>query len=52
MTTPNITSVLKESRVFPVPEAFAERAHVDAGEHKRLTEWASIAGAMSRKCSG
>jgi acetyl-CoA synthetase len=40
MTTPNITSVLKESRVFPVPEAFAERALIPAEEHHRLSHWA------------
>ncbi|MCU0703810.1 MAG: acetate--CoA ligase [Fimbriiglobus sp.] len=38
--SPNITSVLKESRLFPVPAGFAEKAHVDAAEHARLTEWA------------
>lgn len=40
MTTPNITSVLKESRLFPVPEVFAANAHVNAAEHERLTKWA------------
>ena len=40
MTTPNITSVLKETRVFPVPEAFAQKTLVSADEHRRLTEWA------------
>jgi acetyl-CoA synthetase len=40
MTTPNITSVLKETRVFPVPEAFAQKTLVNADEHRRLTEWA------------
>jgi acetyl-CoA synthetase len=39
-SSPNITSVLKESRSFPVPEAFAASAHVNAAEHERLTKWA------------
>ena len=40
MTTPHITSVLKESRLFPPPAEFAARAHIDAAEHHRQAEWA------------
>jgi acetyl-CoA synthetase len=40
MSSDNITSVLKESRVFPVPEAFAETAHVTDHSHHHLSDWA------------
>jgi acetyl-CoA synthetase len=40
MTDKNITSVLKETRLFPPSEAFAKAAHVSAAEHARLSEWA------------
>src|SRR5438128_605300 len=36
----NITSVLKETRVFPPPAEFAKAANVSAAEHDRLAEWA------------
>ncbi|VTT98311.1 acetyl-coenzyme a synthetase : Acetyl-coenzyme A synthetase OS=Singulisphaera acidiphila (strain ATCC BAA-1392 / DSM 18658 / VKM B-2454 / MOB10) GN=acsA PE=3 SV=1: AMP-binding: AMP-binding_C [Gemmataceae bacterium] len=36
----NITSVLKETRVFPPPAEFVAAAHVDAKERDRLAEWA------------
>jgi acetyl-CoA synthetase len=36
----NITSVLKEHRLFPPSEAFAKAAQISAAEHARLTEWA------------
>jgi acetyl-CoA synthetase len=36
----NITSVLKETRVFPPPAAFAAAANVPAAERDRLEEWA------------
>ena len=39
-TEKNITSVLKETRQFPPPEAFAKNAHVSAAERDRLAEWA------------
>src|SRR6476659_6251582 len=39
-TDKNITSVLKEHRLFPPPEAFAARANISAAEQTRLTEWA------------
>jgi acetyl-CoA synthetase len=35
-----ITSVLKESRVFPPPEGFVAQANVTAAERDRLVEWA------------
>src|SRR3982750_408639 len=43
MSTPdkNITSVLKETRVFPPPKAFADQAHINAAEFERLTKWAT-----------
>ena len=37
----NITSVLKETRQFPPPEAFAAQANVSAAERDRLAEWAA-----------
>jgi acetyl-CoA synthetase len=37
----NITSVLKETRVFTPSPEFVARAHVNATEHSRLTEWAN-----------
>jgi acetyl-CoA synthetase len=42
MSTPNanITSVLKESRVFPPAANFVTTAHVDAAERDRLAAWA------------
>ncbi|MBN9521393.1 acetate--CoA ligase [bacterium] len=40
MTTPNITSVLKETRRFDPPADFTATARVSADEHQRLTEWA------------
>ncbi len=36
----NITSVLKETRVFPPPAAFAAQANVSPAEADRLREWA------------
>jgi acetyl-CoA synthetase len=36
----NITSVLKETRVFSPSPEFVAHAHVNAAEHSRLTEWA------------
>ncbi|MBX9584394.1 MAG: acetate--CoA ligase [Gemmataceae bacterium] len=36
----NITSVLKETRLFPPPAAFAEKAHVGEAERDRLAAWA------------
>jgi acetyl-CoA synthetase len=36
----NITSVLKETRVFPPSAAFVAASHVDAKERDRLAEWA------------
>jgi len=36
----NITSVLKEHRLFAPPEAFAKAAHITTADHARLTEWA------------
>src|SRR5262245_23030463 len=36
----NITSVLKETRVFPPPETFAKAANVSAAERDRLADWA------------
>ncbi len=40
--TPNITSVLKEARVFPPPAAFAAAAHVPSeAEADRLRQWAA-----------
>ena len=39
--SPNITSVLKETRVFPPSEAFASAAHISsAAEADRLRQWA------------
>jgi acetyl-CoA synthetase len=38
--SPNITSVLKESRVFPPTAEFVANAHVDAAEFERLRKWA------------
>ena len=37
----NITSVLKETRLFPPPKEFAARANVPAAERDRLAEWAA-----------
>jgi acetyl-CoA synthetase len=37
----NITSVLKETRLFPPPADFAAKAFIpSAAEHERLTQWA------------
>jgi acetyl-CoA synthetase len=36
----NITSVLKETRVFPPSAEFVAASHVDAKERDRLAEWA------------
>src|SRR4051812_12706644 len=36
----NITSVLKETRVFPPPAEFAAKAIVSAAERDRLADWA------------
>lgn len=36
----NITSVLKETRVFPPSEAFVAKANVNAAERDRLAGWA------------
>ncbi len=40
MTTPNITSVLKETRRFDPPADFAAAALISAAERDRLAEWA------------
>jgi acetyl-CoA synthetase len=40
MSSPNITSVLKETRTFPPPEAFAKAAVINAAERQRLSDWA------------
>jgi acetyl-CoA synthetase len=37
----NITSVLKETRVFPPPPGFVAKAHLDAAEAHRLRQWAA-----------
>src|SRR3954453_9307510 len=38
----NITSVLKETRVFPPPKGFAEQAHIKSKEeYERLYDWAA-----------
>jgi acetyl-CoA synthetase len=37
----NITSVLKETRVFPPPPGFVAKAHLDAAEADRLRQWAA-----------
>ncbi len=37
----NITSVLKESRVFPPSTAFTSHAHINEAERHRLCEWAT-----------
>ena len=39
--SPNITSVLKETRLFPPSKEFAEKANVSAAERDRLAEWAA-----------
>ncbi|MBY0456817.1 MAG: acetate--CoA ligase [Gemmataceae bacterium] len=36
----NITSVLKETRLFPPAEAFVAQSHVNPAERERLAEWA------------
>ncbi|MBN9118733.1 MAG: acetate--CoA ligase [Planctomycetes bacterium] len=36
----NITSVLKETRLFPPSPEFVAKALVNAAEHERLTQWA------------
>ena len=36
----NITSVLKETRLFPPPAGFADKAHVGEAERDRLAAWA------------
>ena len=38
--SPNITSVLKETRLFPPPADFAANAVVSAAERDRLAAWA------------
>jgi len=40
MSSPNITSVLKESRVFAPSDAFVKQSHVNAAERDRLAAWA------------
>jgi acetyl-CoA synthetase len=42
MSSPNanITSVLKETRLFPPPESFVKQAHINAAERDRLAAWA------------
>ena len=40
MTSPNISSLLKETRVFPPPAEFARQSHVDTAERERLVAWA------------
>jgi acetyl-CoA synthetase len=37
----NITSVLKETRLFPPPEEYARKAHISAAERDRLADWAA-----------
>ena len=37
-TDKNITSVLKETRLFPPPAGFADKAHVGEAERDRLRE--------------
>ena len=37
----NITSVLKETRLFPPSKEFAAQANVPAAERDRLAEWAA-----------
>ena len=39
-TDKNITSVLKETRVFPPSASFVAASHIDAKERDRLAEWA------------
>ncbi len=41
MSENNITSVLKETRLFPPNEAFVKDAFIDAAERDRLAEWAA-----------
>ena len=40
MPSPNITSVLKETRTFPPPRPFVEKALINATDRERLVEWA------------
>ncbi len=40
MSSPNITSVLKESRLFPPAAGFVEQAHLDATKRDELAAWA------------
>src|SRR4051812_19415656 len=39
-TDKNITSVLKETRLFPPPAEFVAKAHINSAERDRLAEWA------------
>src|SRR4051794_20080684 len=40
-TASNITSVLKETRLFPPPKEFSQQAHVkSAEEYQKLWQWA------------
>jgi len=41
MSTSNITSVLKETRVFPPSPEFSAAAHISLVDLDRLTDWAS-----------
>ncbi|MCS6864563.1 MAG: acetate--CoA ligase [Gemmataceae bacterium] len=42
MSDKTITSVLKETRLFPPPREFVAQAHVNATERDRLAEWAKL----------
>jgi acetyl-CoA synthetase len=42
MSDKNITSVLKETRLFPPPREFVAQAHINATERDRLAEWAKL----------
>ena len=39
-STTNITSMLKETRVFPPSADFVAHSHIDAAERERLAKWA------------
>jgi acetyl-CoA synthetase len=40
MSSPNITSVLKETRLFPPSDAFVQQANLPPAEYERLKVWA------------
>ncbi len=42
MSDKTITSVLKETRLFPPPREFVAQAHINATERDRLAEWAKL----------